>query len=104
MVRSRGRKNGTTFHQLHCIACGRHVKETESSTRCPACHRPLTVRYASPYFRSRSNRYSLRNAPVKALKYLDFYPLLNLYLVVSMNEGGAPLYRCTRLAERVGLR
>ncbi|HSB72264.1 MAG TPA: threonine synthase [Candidatus Methylomirabilis sp.] len=102
--RIRGRKNGTAFYQLQCIGCGRHVKETESSTRCPACRRPLTVLYDYDYIRSRLNRYSLRTSPVKALKYLDFYPLLNLDLVVSMNEGGTPLYRCTRLADRVGLR
>ena len=104
MIRSRGRKNGTIFYELHCIGCGRHVKEMESSTRCPACHQPLTVRYDYDYIRSRLNRYSLRTSPVKALKYLDFYPLLNLDLVVSMNEGGTPLYRCTRLADRTGLR
>src|SRR5574341_698155 len=104
MVRIRGRRNGTTFYQLHCIACGKQVKETESSTRCPACRRPLSVRYDYDYIRSRLNRYSLRHSPVKALKYLDFYPLLDLDLVVSMNEGGTPLYRCTRLGERIGLR
>ncbi|MBI4574593.1 MAG: threonine synthase [candidate division NC10 bacterium] len=104
MTRSRGRKNGTLFYELHCISCGKQVRETESSTRCPACHRPLDVRYDYDYIRSRLNRYSLKTSPVKALKYLDFYPLLNLNLVVSMDEGGTPLYRCKRLAERTGLR
>ncbi len=100
----RGRKNGTAFYELRCISCGKKVRETESSTRCPDCRRPLAVQYDYDYIRSRLNRYSLRNSPIKALKYLDFYPLLNLDLVVSMNEGGTPLYRCTRLAERLGLR
>src|SRR5574337_1014735 len=104
MARGRGRKNGTQFYDLHCISCGKQVREAESSTRCPVCRRPLYVRYDFDYIRSRLNRYSLRNSPIKALKYLDFYPLLDLDLVVSMNEGGTPLYRCTRLAERIGLR
>ncbi|HSD52457.1 MAG TPA: pyridoxal-phosphate dependent enzyme, partial [Candidatus Methylomirabilis sp.] len=104
MARSRNRKNGAQFYELRCISCGRQVRETESSTRCPVCHRPLSVRYDYDFIRSRLNRYSLRTSPVKALKYLDFYPLLNLDLVVSMNEGGTPLYRCTRLAERMSLR
>jgi threonine synthase len=80
------------------------VRETESSTRCPGCQQPLNVQYDFDYIRSRLNRYSLRTSPIKALKYLDFYPLLDLDLVVSMNEGGTPLYPCTRLAERIGLR
>lgn len=104
MTRTRVRKNGTFFYELRCISCGKQVPEVESSTRCPVCHRPLNVCYDYDYIRSRLNRYSLRTSPVKALKYLDFYPVLDLDLVVSMNEGGTPLYRCTRLAERVGLR
>ncbi|MBI4537577.1 MAG: threonine synthase [candidate division NC10 bacterium] len=104
MIATRARKNGTLFYELHCIACGKVVREQESSTRCPACRQPLSVRYDYNFIRSRLNRYSLRTSPVKALKYLDFYPLLNLDLVVSMNEGGTPLYQCTRLAERLSLR
>jgi threonine synthase len=104
MSRSRNRRNDTHFYELRCISCGKQVKETESSTRCPVCRRPLNVCYDYDYIRSRLNRYALRTSPVKALKYLDFYPLLNLDLVVSMDEGGTPLYRCTRLAERIGLR
>jgi threonine synthase len=98
-----GRKNGADFYELICIGCGRRVREKDGSTRCPSCGQPLDVRYDYGYIRSRLNQYSLRNSPVKALKYLDFYPVRNLDLVVSMNEGGTPLYRCTRLAEALGL-
>jgi len=104
MAGQRRKRNGTDFYALECIGCGRAVSERESRTRCPACRQPLDVRYDYAYIRSRLNRYSLRTSPVKALKYLDFYPVLNLDLVVSMNEGGTPLYRCRRLAERLGLR
>lgn len=99
-----GRRNGTSFYELRCISCGQVAHEKDTSTRCPICRRPLDVRYDYAHIRSRLNRYSLKTSPVKALKYLDFYPLVNLDLVVSMNEGGTPLYRCTRLAERLGFR
>jgi threonine synthase len=97
------RRNGADFYELYCIGCGRKIPEKESRTRCPHCHQPIDVRYDYDYIRSRLNRYSLRSSPIKALKYLDFFPVLNLDLVVSMNEGGTPLYRCRRLAERLGL-
>ena len=100
----RRRKNGTEFYELNCVGCGKRVREAESWTRCPSCQHPLEVRYDFAFIRSRLNRYSLRTSPVKALKYLDFYPLSDLDQVVSMNEGGTALYRCQRLAERVGLR
>ncbi|MGH7479944.1 MAG: threonine synthase, partial [Candidatus Methylomirabilales bacterium] len=63
---------------------------------------PLDVRFDYDYIHSRLNRYSLRNSPIKAMKYLDFYPIENLNLVVSLDEGGTPLYRCRRLGETTG--
>jgi threonine synthase len=36
------------------------------------------------------------------MKYLEFYPIENLDLVVSLDEGGTPLYRCRRLGEAAG--
>ena len=101
-MRSQARKSGSRFYELFCIACHRRVREEESTTRCPACRSPLDVRYDYDYIRSRLNRYSLRNSPIKAMKYLDFYPIENLSLVVSLDEGGTPLYRCRRLAEATG--
>src|SRR4030065_134188 len=77
----KGQKNGTSFYELRCISCGLLVREKESSTRCPVCRSPLDVRYDYGYIRARLNRYSLKTSPVKALKYLDFYPLLDLDLV-----------------------
>src|SRR3972149_1675266 len=64
---------------------------------CASCAKPLPVRYDYAHIRARLNRYSLKTSPIKALKYLDFYPILNLDLVVSLDEGGTPLYRCHRL-------
>ena len=101
-MRSQAKKSGSRFYELHCVACGRRVREEESSTRCPTCRSPLDVRYDYEYIRSRLNRYSLRNSPIKAMKYLDFYPIENLSLVVSLDEGGTPLYRCRKLGEAAG--
>jgi len=96
------KKSGSRFYELYCIGCGKGVREEESSTRCPSCRSPLDVRYDYDYIRSRLNRYSLRNSPIKAMKYLDFYPIENLNLVVSLDEGGTPLYRCGKLGEMTG--
>lgn len=101
-MKSQGRKSGSRFYELFCIACDRRVREEESTTRCPACRSPLDVRYDYDYIRARLNRYSLRNSPIKAMKYLDFYPIENLDLVVSLDEGGTPLYPCRKLGEAAG--
>jgi threonine synthase len=96
------KRKASTFYELYCISCGRQVREEESTTRCPTCRNPLDVRYDYTYIRSRLNRYALKTSPVKAMKYLDFYPIENLNLVVSLDEGGTPMYRCQRLGEATG--
>ncbi len=101
-MKNQARKSGSRFYELYCIACGRRVREEESTTRCPSCRSPLDVRFDYDHIHSRLNRYSLRNSPIKAMKYLDFYPIENLNLVVSLDEGGTPLYRCRRLGEATG--
>ncbi|PTL35652.1 threonine synthase [Candidatus Methylomirabilis limnetica] len=101
---ARGRRGEARFYELYCIVCGKTCTEQESSTRCISCGKPLGVRYDYTYIRARLNRYSLKTSPIKALKYLDFYPILNLDLVVSLDEGGTPLYRCHRLAEELGIK
>ncbi len=101
---ARGRRVETKFYELYCIVCGKTSTELESSTRCVSCGKPLAVRYDYAHIRSRLNRYSLKTSPIKALKYLDFYPILNLDLVVSLDEGGTPLYRCHRLAQELGFK
>ncbi|MBZ0169657.1 threonine synthase [Candidatus Methylomirabilis lanthanidiphila] len=101
----RGRRRGEArFYELYCIVCGTTCTEQESSSRCVSCGKPLGVRYDYAYIRARLNRYSLKTSPIKALKYLDFYPILNLDLVVSLDEGGTPLYRCHRLAKDLGVK
>ncbi|MBI5166216.1 MAG: threonine synthase [candidate division NC10 bacterium] len=103
-MKVRRRSQDNRFYELRCFGCGRVCPEDESTTACPACRMPLEVHYDYDYIRSRLNRYSLKSSPIKALKYLDFYPIRNLDLVVSLDEGGTPLYRCHRLAEHTGLR
>lgn len=102
-MKPRTKKAEATFYALVCIGCSRQVREEESTTRCPHCRAPLDVRYDYGYIRSRLNRYSLRSSPIKALKYLDFYPIRDLDQVISLDEGGTPLYRCRKLAEATGL-
>ncbi|MFQ5532625.1 MAG: threonine synthase, partial [Candidatus Methylomirabilales bacterium] len=99
---SHTKKSGPRFYELYCIGCGKRVREEESTTRCPSCRSPLDVRYDYDHIRARLNRYSLRNSPIKAMKYLDFFPVENLNLVVSLDEGGTPLYRCRKLGETAG--
>ena len=87
------------FYQLKCTECSKQYDENETSTTCKKCHAPLDVEYNYDFIRKRLNIYALKNSPISALKYLIFYPIINLDNIVSLNEGGTPLHHCKNLSK-----
>ncbi len=59
--------------------------------------------YNYDFIKSRLNLYALKNSPISALKYLTFYPILNLDKIITLNEGGTPLHHCKNLGKKYGL-
>jgi threonine synthase len=92
------------FYHLARVTDGKIFKETETTTSCPETGVALDIIYDYEYIRSRLNMYALRNAPINAQKYLDLYPLHNLDLLVTLNEGGTPLRHCKELGNKFGLK
>lgn len=92
------------FYTLKCIKCRAEYAENQTCTYCLKCKSPLDVVYNYDFIRQRLNLYSLKNSPIKALKYLTFYPIVNLEKIISLNEGGTPLHQCKNLAKRYGLK
>lgn len=86
------------FYQLKCTGCGSQFKEQQTATTCKKCHAPLDVKYNYDFIKKRLNIYALKNSPISALKYLIFYPIINLDNIVSLNEGGTPLHHCKNLS------
>jgi threonine synthase len=97
-------KSDPTRYYLECIACGEQWSERQTVTRCLKCWGPLDVKYDYDYIRNRLNQYSLKNSPLSALKYLDFYPIDNTRDLVSLDEGGTPLFELKNLASQLGLK
>src|SRR3989338_3036866 len=92
------------FYTLKCLKCAREYDEHETCTTCLKCGGPLDVVYNYDFIRQRLNLYALKNSPISALKYLTFYPIINLEKIVTLNEGGTPLHRCRNLSGRFGLK
>ena len=97
-------KNNPTPYYLECIVCGEQWSEQQTATRCLKCMGPLDVVHDYDYIRARLNTYSLKTSPLSALKYLDFYPIVNTQDLVSLNEGGTPLFELKNLAKQLGLK
>lgn len=92
------------FYTLQCINCKAKFDEHETCTVCLKCKSPLDVVYNYDFIKQRLNLYALKNSPISALKYLTFYPIINLEKIVTLNEGGTPLHFCKNLSKKYGLK
>ena len=88
-------------YRLKCFNCKEWSDERVSCTVCRKCGGQLEVKYDYDLIAENLNVHVLKSAPMKATKYLDFYPLSNLKNVVSLNEGGTPLYRSKKLEKEL---
>lgn len=91
------------FYTLKCIKCHAEFDEHETCTICLKCNSPLDVVYNYEFIRQRLNLYALKNSPISALKYLTFYPIINLEKIITLNEGGTPLHHCHNLGKKYKL-
>jgi threonine synthase len=92
------------FYSLRCPNCKETFDEKDTCTTCLKCDYPLDIEYNYDFIKSRLNVYALKNSPISALKYLTFYPILDLGKIVTMNEGGTPLHRCKNLEKEFNLK
>jgi threonine synthase len=91
------------FYTLKCTECSTEYDEQQTCTTCLKCGASLDAVYNYDFIRKRLNLYALKNSPISALKYLTFYPILNLDKIVSLNEGGTPLHHCQNLSKTLKL-
>ncbi|MEK7673058.1 MAG: threonine synthase [Patescibacteria group bacterium] len=92
------------FYTLQCFSCKTEFDEHETCTVCLKCGAPLDVVYNYEFIKQRLNLYALKNSPISALKYLTFYPIINLEKIITLNEGGTPLHFCGNLNKKFGLK
>ena len=79
------KQNIEKFYKLKCVECGRVFDENITATSCLKCGGSLDAEYDYDYIKSKLNRYALKNAPISAAKYLDFYPIINLDKLITLN-------------------
>ena len=91
------------FYQLKSVLSQNIYEETQTATTCPKTGEALDVEYDYDFIRSRLNFYAFRNAPLSSRKYLDLYPIRNLDLLVTLNEGGTPLQKCHQISKDIGI-
>jgi threonine synthase len=91
-------------YKLKCVSCKKEYDESKTYTRCLKCGDSLDVIYDYESIAERLNKHVLKTAPLRALKYLDFYPIKDLRKVVTLHEGGTSLIKCENLGKKLGLK
>ncbi len=91
-------------YTLRCVSCGKEHDEKQSYTRCLKCGDSLDVIYDYDKIGARLNKHMLKTAPLRALKYLDFYPLKDLRKIVTLYEGGTSMHKCKNLGKKLGMK
>lgn len=92
------------LYELKCVKCKAKFDESVEYTNCLKCGSPLEVMFDYDKLAERINIHALKSMPVKATKYVDFYPIRDKRKTVSLDEGGTPLYHCKNLGKKLGLK
>ena len=97
------KQNIEKFYKLKCVKCGKVFDENITASSCLKCGGPLDAEYDYEYIKSKLNYYDFKNTPISAIKYLNFYPIIDLDKLITLNEGGTPLRKSTKIAKKLGL-
>ncbi len=86
-----------------CIGCGKTYPTSRSLYTCPDCDSLLEIELDLEKVKEKVDKKSLEEECVTAWKYAPFLPVEDESKIVSLNEGGTPLYNCENLAEEIGV-
>jgi len=90
--------------RLECIECGSKFKIDERFYTCPKCGGLLEVEFEPSELKRKLDLKRLKTETPSVWKYNAFMPILDKTKIVSLHEGGTPLYHCDNLAKEIGVR
>ena len=86
-----------------CISCGETFPVSRRLYTCPECDSLLEIELDLEKVKDEIDKDALKNDPVTLWKYAPFMPVNDKSNIVSLHEGGTPLYECDSLAEEIGI-
>jgi threonine synthase len=89
--------------RYECIQCASGFDIHEKLYTCPKCGGLLEIEFDTDELIEKIDFNRLRADPIKVWKYRAFMPVLDDSKIVSLGEGGTPLFRCDRLAGEMGV-
>ncbi len=94
----------TPSYKIECVHCKSTFTEEETITRCLKCGQALDIIFDITKLKKNINIYNIKNTPISAVKYLDFYPLKDKQNVISLDEGATPLIQSKELSKKYGIK
>ncbi len=90
--------------EMRCIECGKAHDMSRPAYACTACGNLLEIKLDERESRERLAKSGYRNRPISVWRYRDLIPVDPTVEPFTMNEGGTPLVKCSRLAAEHGLK
>lgn len=87
--------------RYECISCGSTFDPHESLYTCPECGSLLEIELDLERVKEEIDFEVLETEPPTNWKYRPFLPIFDDSKIVTLGEGGTPLYSCDRLAEEI---
>jgi threonine synthase len=87
-----------------CIECKSKFDPCRRLYTCPRCGGLLEIEFDLEDLSAKLDRESLKGGRLGVWKYRSFMPIFDDSKIVTLQEGGTPLYRCDRIAREVGVR
>ncbi|ABR55933.1 threonine synthase [Methanococcus aeolicus] len=86
-----------------CIVCGKEYDIDEIIYTCE-CGSLLEIIYDYEAIKENISKEELRKRRIGVWRYLEYLPVKDPKKIVSLWEGGTPLYKCDNLAKKLGLK
>jgi threonine synthase len=87
---------------LECGMCATHYSAEQLINLCPACGKPLLVRYDLARAAQTLTRESLRDRQPNMWRYQEVLPVRDPSAIINLGEGWTPLIHAKRLGQRIG--
>lgn len=89
--------------RYECIECGETYDPSRVLYTCLECGSLLEIELDLDRIEKEIDYESFRNECISTWKYRPFMPVRDESKIVSLDEGGTPLYECEDLADEIGI-
>jgi len=91
-------------YTMRCIECGKTHDMGKPAYACSSCGNLLEIEMDTAEAAERIEKSDFQERPISVWRYRELIPVDPRSQVLSLREGGTPLFDCSRLAKKLGMR